>query len=246
MRHRYLGDGGSCAARGWSGSSCGRAYAAAEHFSDGEHPYTVGDVPDDDRCFWVLQGPDGAGLPGNGLYCLGNREDTLHPPLPDQTAVLTPEPEGRVYGRGVEPDEPVQDLSGSRDRVFGSSADAPAEDGGDGSGSWAFDPHVPMAAAVPSRDSVNEEETFVAASARLLGSGQAMTWGPWPVRQFVIADGRKADLQKCLGGLLDLGEPWFAECWWVGARRVVRVQWGSLLMSSGAEVETAVASWPTT
>lgn len=154
-------------------------------------------------------------------------------------------------------------------RVYGSSADAPAEDGGGGSGSWAF---TPVAGFVPdsppehmshdhnlfrcghpdcvrdaelAREPVNEEETFSASSARFLSEGSLMTWGPWPVRQFVGGGGGSEDVARLIGHLMAVGEPWFAECWWMNVRTsVVRVQWGSLLTATAAEVLAAVASWP--
>lgn len=245
-RHRFVGKvGEGCLEFGSREERCGQEYSAAVHYTDTDHPYTVR-IDEDEVCSWSMQA-----VPGD-MFCGWIREADVHrcdrasDTLVMQTPVAEPPfPEGRVYG---------------------SSADAPAEDGVP----WAFTPRTVFKHMLtdhnlfkcPHPDCVRDSQEARSAAlavdegedpvspaqraAELLAQGQVLAWGPWPVRQFYWGSGEAASAaSELVRALADLGMPFLLETWYLDPQtQLARLTWAELLGLGGAEVVEAVRLWP--
>jgi len=207
-----------------------------QEYTDDRHPYNPG-VPPTSTC---VRGLDRV-VPGGNLFCWQPEEAAVHQ-LGDKDVTMVME-------------TPVAEPPFPAGRVYGSSADAPAEDGpGELSGSWAFTParlrDFPEDPEVSTGEApVNAEETPEAAAARLLREGEEVSWGPWPVRQFSWG-GQEFTFDepgmRLVAALTECGEPFLAEVWWRDSlHRLFRVQWGALLGAGPEELCSMVETWPT-
>jgi hypothetical protein len=243
-RHRFEGTVGELC--GWRASGavsgeagvgrfCGLNYSASLHYNDDDHPFDAGEEGSSVACLWRLQNVP-AGM--EALFCLRDSIDSVHnhPSAgagPDDTVVMEvavplaepPYPDGRLYG---------------------SSADAPAEDGGDGGGSWAYEAQaVPLLSRA---EAGGPDGSSARMAARALLNGLVVDSGPWPVRQWFCPDGGAPEAWEMPGELVCAlnvaGEPFVVNVWWATTeRRLVRVTWGELLGMSFAQAADAVEEW---
>lgn len=138
--------------------------------------------------------------------------------------------------------------------------DVPAEDGGDGSGSWAWKPSNDLlsaeaaaasafalrpGAALPP-DPVPLPGTPSERARWNLENGGSVVDGPWTVRQMPYGpDGLAMAAADLVDALTRLREPFFMEAWWANEdTHLVRITWGSLLGLAAEELGAMVESWP--
>lgn len=241
-RHRFAGLVGQLCSWSSAGVLCALNYSASLHFNDDDHPYDPGE-PAGASCGWQLQNV--TGHHGGNLFCWRMADDPVHKhdeaAGADETLVMQYPPVEPAYPDG---------------RVYGSSADAPMEDGvPERSYRQASEPWAEAEAEEQRLHHLEEQlldiggEPGSAARARWdLENGQVVGGGPWPVRQWFCPDGGAPEAWEMPGELLCAlnvaGEPFVVYVWWRDSRtRLVRVTWGALL--GATDLGAAVESWPT-
>jgi hypothetical protein len=235
VRHRFDGVvGGLCQDQPPGETPCGLNYSASLHYNDDDHPFDAGS-PAGGSCVWQMQNLP-VGTAGGEYYCFRLLGDPVHQHRSDITVVMQ---------------HPVPEPPFPSGRLYGSSADAPAEDGpGELQPPYAAVMKPEFVDSTGKEGSAARNGDVAARAAWALRNGDEVSSGPWPVRQWFCGDGGAPEWWESPGELIAAlnvaGEPFVCETWWYAQdRRMVRVQWGVLLGASVEELYAAVESWST-
>ena len=246
-RHRFEWVvGQSCAYKypDSQGEVCGLNYSASFHYNDDDHPYVDNRVriEEPQQCGWEMQNLPGR-TPEGVFPCLRYEADAVHHHDDPEVTMVMQYP--------VE--EPFKEWLKSTPGA-GVVFDVPAEDGGVGEGSWAYegfpgasvgepggDPFEPLPPPTPA------QTPGTAAHARWnLENGSPVVRGPWTVRQFYWSEdpeSQRAALDV-VSSLANVGEAFAFETWYRSTDQMLaRITWGSLLGVPDEDLGRFVESW---
>lgn len=213
-RHRFVGRVGElCVARFGGVAACALGYGASWHFNDQDHPYTPSNF-EAGTCGWQLQNVS-VDSSGQVLYCGMEREAGEHKAAGDLASSPEPVTVTMEYPVAEPPTEKLPLDLGTRDMAT-SRVRPPDEDAVEGTPFGfghaearafraAIEASEGLFGASNDHEGVLPEEPEWRLAVRWLESaGVELSYGPWPVRKYVLRDmagERHADMRMCLESL---------------------------------------------
>ena len=217
-RHRFVGKVGAlCEERFGGAGKCALSYGASMHYNDQDHPYHDGGKGGE--CQWVLQNvPEGSGRPE---YCCGDKGDPIHhhtpvdvsvadtakievelPSVEDWQQALVGMPDVAAEARAESLDEAatriMEQASSDADKIMTALAEE--------AGAYAWNAQRPEAGGPELAADGYPAEQWARAVCWLETEDVELTYGPWPVRKFLLWDNDTAQDANLLAVLRHLND----------------------------------------